>query len=134
VNFVGGGSADQCLNSAGGSATITVTNAGVNCADVGYVEGKDSDSGPDNCAVLDSIWTLSYKTNSTGDSGSTQSVWQSGWLTSNKCTLQSYSSGTNICSAAALCTETVIRWKPGTTGPLYVGSFLLDDGSNNFRS
>lgn len=123
ASFTAGGSSDQCMNSKGVSSSMVVTKAGVNCADVSYVEGKDSTTGLDNCAIKDSVWTLSYSTNSTGDSGSTQSVWQSGWLTNNKVTLQAYTKGTNVCSSKALCSQNIIRWSPGTTGPLYVSSW-----------
>lgn len=124
VSFVAGGAGDQCLNDSGKNVDIVITNLGLTCGNAGYVEGKDSDTGLDDCAALDSIWTLSYTTNDTSDTSSAQSKWVSGWLVDNHVYLENESNGTVVCGAEALCTSTDLKWDHGL-GPLYVSPLEL---------
>lgn len=128
VSFNAGGSGSHCLNNVGQSRTVVVSQSGVNCVDSGYVEGKDSSTGGDNCAVESSLWTLSYTTNSTGESGFMSSRWQSGWLSDNKVTLQKQSKGTEVCGQASLCGSTSIHWTHGSD-TLYVRMPVQSVGS-----
>lgn len=119
VFFRAGDSADRCLNNVGQNARMTVSQAGVSCTSVGYVEGKDGDSGFDNCVVNPSIWTLSYKTDTTRESGNTTTRWVSHWLSDNEMTLETYSRGTVVCDSSTLCKSNYFHWDHDL-GPAYV--------------
>jgi hypothetical protein len=103
----------QCMDDIGNDASLVVTSSGVSCVDVGYVEGKGYDTGGDNCVVNDSVWSLAYNTNGTGESGSTQAVLTYHVFTSDTYTLQNQVAGTDACGQAALCNATTYSWASG---------------------
>ncbi|MCS4510459.1 hypothetical protein [Xylophilus ampelinus] len=119
VNVTPGGSGTHCMHEKGHSATLTVSNAGVTCVSVGYVEAKASSSGGDLCATDKSKWPLSYAITGTAFSGSTQTQWHTG-TRNNSIDLHSPSPGTNVCGQSSLCTSTSWTWNAGTQGPLYI--------------
>ena len=116
-----GGSGTHCMNDSGNNTTISVTQAGLNCSGVGYVEAKASSTKGDTCATDSSTWPISYAGNGAGASytGSTQSTW-SGAGTRNSIDLNNPSSGTVVCNAQALCNSQNATWNHGTQGPIYI--------------
>lgn len=115
--FVAGGASDHCMNASGQNACVNVTQAGLTCVSVGYVEEKGSSSGGDTCATDHSIWSLAYTAGIY--SGSTLSDWSTGWI-HNEIYLVSQSPGTNVCPSQALCAVTDLEWDKGSAPSLYV--------------
>lgn len=114
-----GGSGTHCMNDKGNSTTINVTQAGLTCGSVGYVEAKASSTKGDTCATDTSTWPVAYTIGGTAYSGATQSDW-SGAGTRNSITLQNQTRGTAVCNSQNLCSGTSATWDHGTQGPVYV--------------
>lgn len=119
ANVTTGGSGTHCMNDKGNNTTITVTQAGLTCSAVGYVEAKASSTKGDTCATDTSTWPVAYNISGTAYSGATQSDW-SGAGTRNSITLQNPSRGTSVCNSQNLCSGTSATWDHGTQGPVYV--------------
>jgi hypothetical protein len=119
ANISAGGSGTHCMNDKGNGTTINVTQAGLTCGSVGYVEAKASSTKGDTCATDTSTWPVAYTIGGTAYSGSTQSDW-SGAGTRNSITLQNQSGGTAVCNSQNLCSGTSATWDHGTQGPVYV--------------
>lgn len=119
VNVTPGGAGTHCMDDTGKAATITVTNAGLSCASVGYVEDQASGN---LCSMGKSMWPLSYTVQGTAYSGTTQTQWHTGHhgFHSNSIELVDQSAGTNVCGQEALCSSTSWTWDAGTQGPLYI--------------
>lgn len=119
-----GGAGTHCMNDVGKATSFTVTNAGVTCGSIGYVEEKGSSTKGDTCATDTSSWPLSYTLTQGGTptpySGATNSEWARPGLRSNTMSLKNYSKGTVVCGSQALCTATSWEWDGGTQGPLYI--------------
>lgn len=114
-----GGSGTHCMNDSGNNTTITVSQSGLSCSPVGYVEAKASSTKGDTCATDTSTWPLSYTINGTPYSGSTQSTW-SGAGTRNSIELTNSNPNTSVCNSQSLCTNISTTWDHGTQGPLYI--------------
>lgn len=114
-----GGAGTHCMNNTGSGTSFKVTDAGVTCASVGYVEAKASSTKGDTCATDSSNWPLSYSIQNTSFSGATQSQW-SGAGTRNSISLQSASKNTNVCGSSVVCNATSWDWDHGTQGPLFI--------------
>lgn len=109
------------MDHSGSSGSFLVTTGGVTCYSIGYVENKPYDSGFDNCVVRDSLWGVSYKTN-TSQTGSTSSYWSADYKGRTECEmeLRGQSSGTYVCGSAAQCSTTTYTWGYDTTPTYYV--------------
>jgi hypothetical protein len=121
VTFQTGISGTQCMDQNGNGGSFSVTNGGVTCYRIGYVENRPYDKGCDNCLVRDSNWAVSYNTNMS-QSGSTNSYWTANYEGRDECemNLQDSVAGTNVCGSAALCTTSDYEWGYDTTPTLYV--------------
>lgn len=119
VTVTAGGAGTHCMNDQGNNTTFTVSNAGVTCSAVGYVEAKASSTKGDTCATDSSNWPLAYKIANSGFSGGTQSQW-SGAGTRNSIELQNQSKDTVVCGSDTVCSSTSWNWDHGTQGPLYI--------------
>ncbi len=100
------------MNDRGHSGTLTVTEAGVSCFDVGYVEAS-------TCLFDPSRWTLAY--NSGGFSGSALTSWDSSLTNEVNLLTPPTSPGTVLCPSKSLCDGGSMHWPTGTQGPIYVG-------------
>ncbi|KAI5210809.1 hypothetical protein AUEXF2481DRAFT_42959 [Aureobasidium subglaciale EXF-2481] len=111
ASFVVGGGSTYCMNNVGHDANMTVSQSGLTCASIGYVE---SNAGW-GCLTEDSIWGLAYSALS--KTGSTSSHWW--WSTSdyNNVELKKQSRGTVVCDNKAVCSDTKINWPD--QGPIY---------------
>lgn len=114
----------QCMANIGQNAALTVSQAGVSCAKIGYVQQKGWTTGGDNCYGLNSgLMLLSYNQQNGAASGSVQTDWWTYLLYNNHMRLESASSTyLNVCSSPALCTNTAVDW-PWANAPtkdLYV--------------
>lgn len=118
VNFKIGST--HCMNSNGHDTTLKVTNAGVSCASIGYVEGKSSSSGGDLCATGAHHWNLGYAVTSQSYSGNADISFDHPFLSSNYATFNSSSSGTGLCSSDTKCIDNSQQWDSGTVGNLYI--------------
>ena len=118
ASVTAGGSGTHCMNESGNNTTINVTQAGLNCSSVGYVEAKASSTKGDTCATDTSTGPLGYSSTGTSYSGSTQSQW-SGAGTTNSVNLNNPSPGTSVCNSQNLCAGQSATWNKGTQGPLY---------------
>ncbi|WP_197517155.1 MULTISPECIES: hypothetical protein [Burkholderia] len=114
-----GGSGTHCMNDTGHDTTIQISQAGLNCSSVGYVEAKASSTKGDTCATDSSTWPLGYSTNGLPYTGATQSSW-SGAGTRNSIKLSGSSPGTVVCNSPSLCASQSANWDHGTQGPLYI--------------
>ena len=115
----------QCMNDRGQAATINVTNAGLNCASVGYIEAKSSSTKGDVCATSSSYWQVSYSTPSGsgggGASGSAQvNLSTSNTGGSNNASLTNQQTSTEMCASQGTCSGTSVSWPSGNAGQLYV--------------
>lgn len=119
VNVTPGGSGTHCMYDTGNNTTFTVTEAGVSCSSVGYVEAKASSTKGDFCATEKSRWPLAYSITDTSFSGQTQTQWNTG-TSNNSIDLNDPPAGTIVCGSNAVCTSTSWTWNAGSQGPLYI--------------
>jgi len=119
ANVTVGGSGTHCMNDAGNNTTIQVSQSGLSCSAVGYVEEKGSSTKGDTCATDTSTWPIGYSVSGQPYSGSTQTTW-AGSGTSNSINLKNPSPGTVVCNAKNLCAAQNATWDKGTQGPLYI--------------
>ena len=121
VSFQVGIGGTQCMDHNGTDGSFTVTDGGVTCYSIGYVENKPYDTGIDNCAVRYSYWAASYNTNMS-QSGSTSSYWTANYHGLDYCEmyLLKQSNGTNVCGSAASCNNSEFDWSYSTTPTYYV--------------
>lgn len=119
ANVTAGGSGTHCMNDTGQNTSIQITQSGLNCSSVGYVEAKASSTKGDTCATDSSTWPSGYSATGFPYSGATQSTW-SGAGTRNSINLNDASAGTVVCNSPALCNSQSATWDHGTQGPLYI--------------
>jgi len=119
VTFSPGGPGTHCMDKTGKTGTVSVTNAGVTCASVGYVESKGSSTGGDTCATDTSYWQLGYAAKGTSMTGSLNSSWSLPLFGDNHAKIESASKGTVVCNTQNLCTTQSVQWDSGTSGPIY---------------
>lgn len=123
VSFDPRSGANRCMIDIGAPATVDVTQSGLTCAYIGYVEAKESSSGGDTCLTDESIWNIAFSTSGlpNNKSGSISSEWSRPIFSqTNEVWLKSYPTGSEVCGSAALCNSTECDWPSGTKGPVYV--------------
>ena len=115
------------------TATMTVTEPGITCTGLGYVEQKTRK----RWFFRSGKWDLSYTDTRGTSGGKTGTVWSpgSGYI-GNMVTLRGYSPRTRACrNSTAVCDEgergSVVEWKRGTQGPIFVSSILYHDWTEN---
>ncbi|KAI1641845.1 uncharacterized protein F4817DRAFT_354649 [Daldinia loculata] len=113
VNWSPGSSSDRCMRLTGSAASMTVSDKGIICQDLGKVAVDSSGT----CYFKQSWWGLSY-TSTAAYSGSTNSRWTTGPANSDV-TLYDYSPGTSVCSSMAHCPNTYVEWSNGANASLY---------------
>ncbi|KAI3325687.1 hypothetical protein HD806DRAFT_533351 [Xylariaceae sp. AK1471] len=114
VDWHPGSSSDRCMRLTGSAASMTVTNQGLTCQDLGKAAVDSSGL----CYFKESWWGISY-TASVAYSGSTNSQWTTGPANSD-ITLHDESAGTSVCSNEARCTNTFVEWSNDVNAGLYV--------------
>ncbi|MDI1486125.1 MAG: hypothetical protein OHK93_004315 [Ramalina farinacea] len=118
------GEKSSCMNAFGHGAIMAVTQPGITCTCIGYVEAK----GSGGCWFkMISSWSLSYLYASDNKAyhGETSSHWYASHTLDNGMTLHDESAGTMVCSKPELCNKRnsdgpTILWNSGTAGPIYV--------------
>lgn len=114
------------MYSIGNPALIDVTESGVTCATVGYVEAKVSSSGGDICATDESIWNVAYATVGLpkNKSGIIKSRWRKQWFSqTNEIAFQGAPNGAVVCGSKALCDLQTFTWPTSSQGPVYVSRY-----------
>lgn len=102
VDFQAGASTDTCMNARGNNARAAITDAGLTCADLGYVE---LDAGVFNgCWSSASWWESSFNVPATGQSGSINSRWYTKF--DNPYVYLSGNPTANLCKLKELCKKT----------------------------
>lgn len=114
----------QCMYDYGNATTINVTQAGLNCGSVGYIEAKSSSSKGDLCATEASYWQIAYSTPSGGGGGGASGSATVNVTTSNTgsngASLANQQTSTNMCASQGTCSGTSVSWPHGNVGSLYV--------------
>lgn len=107
----------------GAPIDITVTNSGLTCGYIGYVEAKASSTWPDLCATDESIWNIGYQTKglTSNKSGSVKSRWRKMWGSqTNEISFYEHVPGSMVCGSESMCYSEKFHWDTGSTGPAYV--------------
>ncbi|EGR45998.1 uncharacterized protein TRIREDRAFT_110457 [Trichoderma reesei QM6a] len=102
--------------------TMTVSEAGLTCVDLGKVESKSSSTFfVDFCATDESHWELSYNSPSSSYSGSVSSRWRGGGAKHNYIEFDKdkFSPGTSVCGTKSACVNTQIDWDSGSAPDIY---------------
>ncbi|KAL6860944.1 hypothetical protein J3F83DRAFT_717249 [Trichoderma novae-zelandiae] len=102
--------------------TMTVSEAGLTCVDLGKVESKSSSSFfVDTCATDESHWELSYHSPPSSYSGSVTSRWRGGGKRHNSIEFDKnkVSAGTSVCGTRSACVGTETDWDSGSSPDVY---------------
>lgn len=125
------------MNELGVAGSVNVTQTGVTCAPLGYVESKASSSDGDLCATDYSYWNLAFSGG--GLSGSVVSKWDTWkppayWFTTvNRISMISSTAPVVFCQSWGWpCdwstypdgVDPYIRWDKGDVGDVYVSPLL----------
>ncbi|PTB67800.1 hypothetical protein BBK36DRAFT_1167104 [Trichoderma citrinoviride] len=117
------GSSSHCMYCSGlPKPTMTVSEAGMTCVDLGKVESKSSNTMFfDFCSTDESHWELSYNSPSSSYSGSVSSRWRGGGLRHNYIEFDKdkYSAGTSVCGTKSACVDTQTNWDSGSEPDIY---------------
>ncbi|MDI1486123.1 MAG: hypothetical protein OHK93_004313 [Ramalina farinacea] len=113
----------ECMGHSGHHSTVTATEPGQICTEIGYVEAKRGGI----CFMGSSLWHLAYET-SNGTSGKVITHWFTGpdrRRTNTMDILRGISDDVMVCPTADTCEDTEKRrhgnwWKPGTQGPIHI--------------
>ncbi|KAF3283140.1 hypothetical protein TWF970_001125 [Orbilia oligospora] len=122
VNFDPNNGANQCMNEVGNYKSVTVSSAGITCAEIGYVEAKFSTSGGNLCATDPSYWNIGYSTEKLKipKSGNIKSRWRKQWGSPvNEITLKEGPPGDMVCGSEPLCYSQIFTWDEGTAPNVY---------------
>lgn len=114
------------MNSIGNTASLDVSESGMSCVGIGYVEAKTSSSGGDTCASDQSIWNIAYSgtLNTNKKSGTIKSRWRKQWGSqTNEIVFQSAPGTARVCGSKHLCNSRDYYWETGTSGPAYVSQY-----------
>ncbi len=104
----------QSMNESGQDSSMNVSEAGLTCTSVGYVEAARF------LNPQASRWEIGYTIIDSPKSGSTNTNWKGVLPMANKLELLSASPGTALCLSAHLCNVQYQEWASGTQGPLYI--------------
>jgi hypothetical protein len=116
ISFTAGNADTNCMKKTGQDAKVTATRKGLTCAFLGHVEFDDSGF----CSVQPSDWCMSYS-DSSGYTENLETAWSAGpWY--SEITLQSYSTGTNVCSSRELCTQPTVKWSNDDNPHIWVST------------
>ena len=132
VTFTAGGKTSSCMSVQGKHiTTMTVTEPGITCTYLGYVEQKTRK----RCFFKSGKWDLSYNDTLGLSGGKTGTVWSPGsGPVGNMVTLRGYSPRTRVCrNSTVVCDEgeggPVVEWKRKTQGPIFVSSITVSHAS-----
>ena len=106
MSWTAGSSSDHCMYNRGHDASMEVSDGGMTCVSVGYIQHKASSSGGDLCATDESVWGLSYNGEKNRVySGSTLTHWEAAgvFLSKGHVWLANQSKNTKICPSKARC-------------------------------